>query len=152
MPLPTQSPKSPQARAAEHVAQELSARGYKLTQPRLAVLRAVSSLGDSFTVNDIEQWLLTERGSPGIASIFRTVKLLTDLDVLQRIHGVDDCHRYSLGQGHQHHVICVECGALSAFEDCELRDMVARLEARTGYQVERHLLELFGRCPRCRAA
>jgi Fur family transcriptional regulator, ferric uptake regulator len=137
--------------AVERLANELGNRGHKLTRPRLAVLQAVSALGDSFTVNEIEQWLTHQGASPGIASIFRTVKLLTELDVLQRIHGLDDCHRYSLSQGHRHHVICTECGALTAFDDCELRAMVERLEDRTGYRVERHLLELFGRCPRCQS-
>jgi Fur family ferric uptake transcriptional regulator len=138
--------------AIDLLAQQLSASGHKLTQPRLAVLRAVSALEGSFTVNDIEQWLIRQRQSPGIASIFRTVKLLTELGMLQRIHGVDDCHRYSLSRGHEHHLICIVCGALAAFDDCELRAMVERLEARTGYRVERHLLEFFGRCPRCQAA
>lgn len=136
-------------REAERLAQELSDRGHKVTQPRIAVLHAISLLNDSFTVHDIEQWLIQQKRSPGIASIFRTVKLLTDSNLLQRIHGFDDCHRYSLSQGHQHHVICVGCGALIAFDDCELREMVVRVESRTGYRVESHLLELFGRCPRC---
>ena len=137
--------------SVEQLAQTLSARGYKLTAPRLAILQSINAMGESFTVNDLEQWLIQANRSPGIASIFRTVKLLIAEGLLQRIHGMDDCHRYSLSRGHQHHVICERCGALTAFDDCELRPMIERLEARTGYHVERHLLELFGRCPHCQA-
>ncbi len=134
----------------KRLAQYMSAQGYKVTQPRLAVLQAVLGLGGSFSVNDLEQYLIQQQQSPGQASIFRTVKMLTEIGLLQRIHGLEDCHRYSLSDGHQHHLVCTECGALANFDDCDLREMVARLEQRTGYQIESHLLELFGRCEKCR--
>lgn len=147
---PSKTVKSAFAPEVKRLAQYMSAQGYKVTQPRLAVLQAVLALGGSFSVNDLEHYLVQQQLSPGLASIFRTVKMLTELGLLQRIHGLDDCHRYSLSDGHQHHVVCTECGALANFDDCDLRDMVERLEQRTGYQIESHLLELFGRCEKCR--
>ncbi|WP_254151243.1 Fur family transcriptional regulator [Candidatus Chloroploca mongolica] len=136
---------------AHELAAQMAEAGYKVTQPRLAVLRAAVALDKAFTVHELEQWLLQRNESPGIASIFRTVKLLCDLELFQRIHGLEDCHRYSISGGHAHHLICVSCGALKSFDNCGLRDLITTLEQQTGYHINDHVLELFGRCPRCLA-
>lgn len=138
--------------AVTDLAEQLTEAGYKVTGPRLAVLKAATAHQGAFSVHELEQWL-TERGeSPGIASIFRTVRLLCDLDLLQRIHGLDECHRYSLGKGHSHHVVCTNCGAMERFENCGLQGLVQQIEQRTGFRISAHLVELFGLCPRCLAA
>jgi Fur family ferric uptake transcriptional regulator len=138
--------------AVADLAEQLAEAGYRVTGPRLAVLRAAVAHQGAFSVQELEQWL-TERGeSPGIASIFRTVRLLCDLNLLQRIHGLEECHRYSLGKGHGHHLVCTRCGAMERFDNCGVQGLVQQLEQRTGFQISQHLVELFGLCPCCAAA
>ncbi|MFV9504369.1 MAG: Fur family transcriptional regulator [Oscillochloridaceae bacterium umkhey_bin13] len=131
------------------LADQLAAAGYKVTGPRLAVLQAATTLPGAFSVHELEQWLLARGESPGTASIFRTVRLLCDLDLLDRIHGLEECHRYSLGRGHAHHLVCTNCGALERFDECGMQPLVQQLEQSTGFRVSAHLVELFGLCPRC---
>jgi Fur family ferric uptake transcriptional regulator len=138
--------------AVAGLAEQLAEAGYKVTGPRLAVLKAATAHAGAFSVQEIEQWLTARGESPGIASIFRTVRLLCDLNLLQRIHGLDDCHRYSLGAGHGHHLVCTRCGAMERFDNCGVQSLIQGLEQSTGYQVSGHLVELFGLCPRCRGA
>lgn len=135
--------------AVTDLAEQLAESGYKVTGPRLAVLRAINAHQGAFSVQELEQWLIDRGESPGIASIFRTVKLLCDLHLTQRIHGLDECHRYSLGAGHGHHLVCTRCGAMERFEDCGLQVIIGQLEQRTGFRINAHLVELFGLCPRC---
>jgi len=137
--------------AVTDLAEQLAEAGYKVTGPRLAVLKAATARQGAFSVQELEQWLLDRGESPGIASIFRTVRLLCDLNLLQRIHGLDECHRYSLGKGHGHHVVCTRCGAMEHFDECGVQSLVQQLEQRTGFRITAHLVELFGLCPRCLA-
>jgi Fur family ferric uptake transcriptional regulator len=138
--------------AVTDLAERLAEAGYKVTGPRLAVLKAATAHDGAFSVQEIEQWLIERGESPGIASIFRTVRLLCDLNLLQRIHGLDECHRYSLSKGHGHHLVCTNCGAMERFDNCGVQSLVQQLEQRTGFQISQHLIELFGLCPRCAAA
>lgn len=138
--------------AVTALAEQLADAGYKVTGPRLAVLKAATSKSGAFSVQEIEQWLIARGESPGIASIFRTVKLLCELHLLQRIHGLDECHRYSIGPGHGHHLVCTRCGAMERFENCGVQSLVQQLEQRTGFCISAHLVELFGLCPRCLAS
>jgi Fur family ferric uptake transcriptional regulator len=138
--------------AVQELAQRLVEAGLKVTVPRLSVLDAAAAQRGSFTAADIERWLAVRDRSPGAASIFRTLKLLTDLGLMQRIHGMEECHRYTLSSGHAHRVVCTRCGDLVEFEGCELAVLAARLEQTTGYSIQAHLLEFLGRCPRCKVA
>lgn len=117
----------------------------------LAVLKAITALPGAFSVQEIEQWLVERNESPGIASIFRTIRLLCDLGMLQRIHGLDDCHRYCLGSGHAHHLVCTRCGVIERFDNCGLQGVISTLEQATGYRITNHVVELFGLCPQCLA-
>jgi Fur family ferric uptake transcriptional regulator len=134
------------------LAQRLSDAGYKLTEPRIGVLDAAVAHHGSFTAADIERWLVDRDRSPGAASIFRTLKLLAEIGFLQRIHGVEECHRYTLSNGHAHRIVCTACGDLVEFEDCALTTLAAQLEHDTGYRINTHLLEFFGVCPHCRSS
>jgi Fur family ferric uptake transcriptional regulator len=138
--------------AVAALAEQLAEAGHKVTGPRLAVLQAATAQQGAFSVQEIEQWLTARGASPGIASIFRTVRLLCDLNLLQRIHGLDECHRYSLGKSHSHHLVCTSCGAMERFDTCGVQELVRQLEERTGFRITAHLVELFGLCPRCLAA
>ncbi|MDW8144793.1 MAG: Fur family transcriptional regulator [Roseiflexaceae bacterium] len=133
------------------LAEQLAAAGYKVTNPRLAVLKAITALPGAFSVQEIEQWLVERNESPGIASIFRTIRLLCDLGILQRLHGLDDCHRYCLGSGHTHHLVCTQCGVIERFNDCGMQGVISTLEQSTGYRITSHVVELFGLCPQCLA-
>lgn len=137
--------------AVTNLAEQLAEAGYKVTGPRLSVLRAATALPGAFGVQEIEQWLVARGESPGIASIFRTVRLLCDLHLLQRIHGLEECHRYSLGSAHGHHLLCTRCGAIVHFDDCGLQALIQQLEQRTGFRISAHLVEIFGLCPGCLA-
>jgi Fur family ferric uptake transcriptional regulator len=136
--------------AARVLAEQLVAAGFKLTRPRLAVIKAIAGQAESFTVQELERRIAGMDESPGVASIFRTIRLLGDLDLVQRVHGPDDCHRYSMGAGHGHYVSCTSCGAIARFESCGVQELASRLEERTGFHIRSHLVEFFGLCPACR--
>ena len=130
--------------------QRLSAAGYKLTAPRTAIIDAACTYQGSFSAAQLVVTLREHDHPLGDASLFRTLKLFTDIGVMQRIHGIDDCHRYILSsQHHAHRVVCTTCGDIAEFAECGLDSMIRTLEGQTGYHIVDHLLELFGVCPRC---
>lgn len=132
------------------LAQALATRGYKLTQPRRALLRVVLQAGCSLTPAEIH--IRAQRLYPqtGLVTVYRTLEVLVECGVLGRIHQPDGCHAYALTSApHGHHVICGRCHAVTEFEDCDLHNLLQTVQRRTGYQIEGHWLELFGLCPAC---
>ncbi len=51
--------------------------------------------------------------------------------------------------GHHHHLVCSVCGATVDFADCDLGALEERLAKETGFEMQGHLLEVYGTCPQC---
>jgi Fur family transcriptional regulator, ferric uptake regulator len=86
----------------------------------------------------------------GRATVFRTLDRLLAGGIIERIDLPDREHAYVACQArHHHHVICMGCGRSSDADDGDLRGVIAAVERATGYAIDGHRLELFGRCPAC---
>lgn len=135
------------------LAQALIEAGFKVTDPRLTIIEEIVNFRHEFEVTDLAEKIERRPGfKPGIASVFRTVKLLSELGLLQRVHTSDGCHRYELIRGHNHQVVCRCCDRAIEFEGCDFTELTAFLERQTGFKLEGHWMEFFGLCPACRDA
>jgi Fe2+ or Zn2+ uptake regulation protein len=131
----------------------LAERGFKLTQPRKAVLKVIAEAGATLTPADIHRRAQAHYEQTGLVTVYRTLDLLAACGVVRKVHQPDGCHSYALAsEGHAHHVICQGCQAVVEFDNCDLGGLLAAVQRRTGYQISGHWLELFGLCPNCRAA
>jgi Fur family ferric uptake transcriptional regulator len=129
------------------IIERLELRGHQVTPSRRRVLRAVLAMPAHFTVDDV---LRRARGV-GRATVFRTMKLLLDLNVVCRVLMEDGSLHYRLSaRGHHHHLVCRNCGRVEDFADCDVSALVEQLARSTKYQIEGHWLEVYGRCASCR--
>ena len=125
----------------------LKEKGLKVTNQRLLVLQVLA------------EHVKEDYPEIGLATIYRTVQLLLDMQLVDRIMLDDGCVRYEIGdfldeqeghRHHHHHLICTECGSVSAFRDDLLEDLEAYIEKETGFQVTDHELKFYGVCKKCR--
>jgi len=127
---------------------QLEGKGHRLTEPRRAVLDAIVATGTPFTVEE----LCNATPDVGRATVFRTVKLLHESEVICRLALDDGGVRYQLSHGgHHHHLICNSCGAIEDFSDGELDTLIDRNAREHSFEVSSHSLELYGRCAGCAA-
>ena len=134
----------------ENIVQQLSQVGYRITQPRRAVVRAL--LEDSGYASPAEIHVRARPHCPtvGLVTVYRTLDLLTEMGFVRRIHAEDGCHSYAAtNHGHRHHLVCRQCGTAVEFEGCDLSPFLSSLSQATGYVIEDHLLELTGLCANC---
>jgi Fur family ferric uptake transcriptional regulator len=127
----------------------LQALGHKTTPARVGVIAAVLAQSGHFSVDDI----LRTAHNVGRATVFRTMRLLTDLDILCRVLLEDGSlhYRVSRRDDHHHHLVCVSCGNVRDLEDCAVGDLIQDLAAATDYDIQGHWLEFYGRCASCRS-
>jgi Fur family ferric uptake transcriptional regulator len=87
----------------------------------------------------------------GLVTVYRTLALLAELNLVRRVHRENGCHGYVLASpGHRHTLICQGCERAVEFSgEDDIHALIDRVEAETGYQVADHLLQLFGLCPEC---
>lgn len=126
----------------------LEAHQHRITAPRMAVIGVVATMSGHFTA---EALAARVRGV-GRATVFRTLKLLVDEGVVCRVLLEDGKLHYRLSRtAHHHHLVCTHCGAIEDFTNCDVDEVITELSRKTGYQIESHWLELYGRCSTCLA-
>jgi Fur family ferric uptake transcriptional regulator len=132
----------------ESVVQRLAEQRLRITPSRLAVAAAVLDRSGHFSVDDI----LGRVPEVGRATVFRTMKLLSEMGVLCRVLLDDGSLRYRVShrQDHHHHLVCISCASVQELDACIDPDVLGDLARSTGYEIEGHWLEFFGRCAACR--
>ena len=131
------------------IIQRLELHGHRITASRRRVLEALLDAPAHFTVDDV----LRQASDVGRATVFRTMKLLQDLNVVCRVMMENGSLHYRLStRGHHHHLVCRSCGQVADFANCDVSSLIDQLARSTDYQIEGHWLEVYGRCASCRAS
>jgi Fe2+ or Zn2+ uptake regulation protein len=138
--------------AVEPLADALERAGYRMTEPRRAVVELIVAREGHFSAADLIADARARRLGVGRATIFRALDLFTALNVLERLDLPSGEHAYVPCEplGHHHHLVCSSCGRVADVEEVGLA--LGDVQRRTGWQVDSHRLELYGRCPRCQDA
>jgi Fur family transcriptional regulator, ferric uptake regulator len=138
---------------ADHAHEELARAGHRAGGAREEVLALLSRQDCCLSAQDIHDRLRGSGRSVGLASVYRALDVLAQLNLVHRID-VDGtaCYEPAHPSGeHHHHAICDRCGKMDSFEDPELERLIDGVGARLGYQVGAHDVVLRGSCPDCAA-
>jgi Fur family transcriptional regulator, ferric uptake regulator len=115
--------------------------------------RVVELLADqpcALTAVEIEDALKSGGRPTARASIYRTLELLAEHGLVERVEVGDGQARFErTGEHHHHHLVCERCGRLVAFDDPGLERAIDGLSDRLGVQVSSHDVLLRGACQRC---
>jgi Fur family ferric uptake transcriptional regulator len=139
----------------DHAEATIQRTGHRSSVPRSAVVDLVGRQRCVLSAQEIADQLRAEGRDVGIATVYRTLDLLTDLALVQRLDAGGGTTRYepAMPDGdHHHHLVCDRCGRVTAFEDEPLERAIERLADRLEYRVGGHEVILRGACPRCAAA
>ena len=136
---------------AENWLKALSEHGYRLTGSRRAVVEIVGASPRAMTPLEVFDSARVSHPELGLVSVYRTLEKLEELHLIQRVHQPSGCQAFiSASQGHQHMLLCQNCGQVTFFEGDDLDNLISAISGRTGYSIQEHWLQLFGLCENCR--
>ena len=122
--------------------------GQRNSKKRDQIVEAINAASGPVSVNDIHD-ALEEGGNPvGIATIYRTIKLLLEAEHITDVVFADGVHRYELSElGHHHHFVCEACDKVFDLPDCQIKDHAHELG--NGFKVKSHDITYYGVCGDC---
>jgi Fur family transcriptional regulator, ferric uptake regulator len=124
--------------------------GQRQTQQRAAVHKVISESDGPLTVNEIHAEVLKTPSRIGIATVYRTVKLLLESHMIRSVVLPSGETRYeSASLGHHHHFQCHECGKVFDIDHCPV-SLPSGTVIPGGYVVRGHEITMSGTCPKCR--
>jgi len=138
----------------EKIKQQLQSQGFKLTPQREATVRILLE-NEQDHLSAEEVYMLVKDIAPeiGLATVYRTLELLSELHVLEKLNFGDGVARYDLrsddNHHHHHHLICVECGSVKEIKEDWLLPLEDRLFREFKFKVIDHRLDFQGICSEC---
>ncbi len=129
--------------------QQLRNAGYKVTPARQAVLQVIEQEGEHLEPAEILRRAQAIHPAIGRATVYRTLELLTQLNIVRPIYIGEHGPTYIRAAGGHHHLVCSTCGIVIDFDQCVADEMTADLAERFGFQIQSHLLEFYGHCAAC---
>jgi Fur family ferric uptake transcriptional regulator len=139
----------------QHVLASLAGEGFRAGGARTAVVELLAEQDCCLSAQEIFDRLRGDGRKVGIASVYRTLDQLAQMQLVQRVDvggGVSRFEAAHPGGDHHHHLVCDDCGRVVAFEDDRLEKELERVGKSLGARVAGHDLVLHGACADCTAA
>lgn len=123
--------------------------GQRKTQQREAILQVIADAPGPLSVPEIHQKATEKLDSLGIATVYRTLKLLQENEQIQAVILPTGESRFeSAEHGHHEHFQCRTCTRVFDVHTCSLpKTRGATLPG--GFVIEDHELTYYGTCPDC---
>lgn len=138
----------------EKLRERIKNKKYKLTTQRQTILQAFVDADDNhLSAEDV--YVLVKKMAPdiGLATIYRTLDLFTELDLLKKLDFGDGRNRYELSDDSlahfHHHLICLKCGVVKEVEDDMLETLETIIAKKLNFHTVDHQLKIYGYCGDC---
>lgn len=138
----------------EKIKQQLHSHNYKLTPQREATVRVLlENEQDHLSAEDV--YLLVKEKAPeiGLATVYRTLELLSELKLIHKMNFGDGVARYDLrddnAEHHHHHLVCLNCGTVDEIFEDLLVGAEERVRSAYNFSILDHRLTFYGICNRC---
>ncbi|NLO89624.1 MAG: transcriptional repressor [Clostridia bacterium] len=136
------------------ICSKLKEEKYKITPQREIIINILlDNLNKHLSAEEIYDIAKGINPDLGMTTIYRTLDLLVELGVLQKLEFGDGRTRYELqdeDMHHHHHLICLKCGKVEEFEMDLLEALEQKILEKKGFEVMDHKLKFYGTCSECR--
>jgi Fur family ferric uptake transcriptional regulator len=119
--------------------------GLKMTGQRRIILQIIDEADDHPSVDIVHQRARSVDGTISIATVYRTLNVLDELNLVRRHEFNDKLSRFETNLDQHHHVIDVDGGDVREFMDSRLETLIEDIASELGYDLIDHKLELYGR-------
>ena len=130
----------------------LKKENLKMTPQRVEVFREVCDSNEHQESEEIFISLRKRDVNISRATVYRTMDILYQHDLVQRMDIGDGKWRYEHWLDcHQHdHLICIRCGTIVEFINAQIEEIQNNVAKKFDYELVRHVHQLFGLCKQCR--
>jgi len=122
----------------------------RITPQRMAVLKILASSDGHPSVEKIYEQVKRRFPTTSLATVYKTVTLLKELDEVLELGFPEGGNRYDGHRPYPHpHLICTRCKKIIDPDLESLEDVTQELVSETGFRITSHRLDFFGVCPDC---
>ena len=129
----------------------LGEQGLHMTHQRKFILQSLLEAKHHLRDDEIYEQAKRRGVGVGRTTVFRTLKLLEQCGLADRVEAADGTPRFELkhDRPHHDHMICVECSRIIEFQSPQMELHQNQAIKDHGFEALWHRHEIFGRCRKC---
>ena len=129
----------------------ISENNLKITKQRRTVLKAFLECKNHISVEELYNTVSKAEPKIGLATVYRTLALLTKSGLALEMDFGDGQKRYesSYRTVHHDHMVCTECGKIIEFNHPLIEKYQEEIAKENSFKITSHKLDLFGHCLDC---
>ena len=128
----------------------LEGKGYRLTPQRLIILTELQKNGDHISAEDVYKKVRRRYPTINISTIYRTLELLEQLNLVTSTDMGDDTKQYHyIESSKHHHLVCKSCGDIMELSGSHLQPLKDVLYKEYKFTTNMNHLVIYGTCRRC---
>ena len=132
------------ANSASRIEARCVDKGMKMTEQRRVIARVLSAAADHPDVDEVHRRSIETDPRISIATVYRTVRLFEESDIIKRHDFGDGRARYEpTPDNHHDHLIDVRSGKVIEFQNDDIERLQQEVARSYGYKLVGHRLELF---------
>lgn len=129
----------------------LQERGFRLTPQRMLVIKSLHEADGHISAEEIYQQLHSRYPYSNISTVYRTLELLKELNLVTETNFGEGCVRYHVAEkGHHHHLVCRQCGKTADLDESVLYPLRDTLLHDYKFEADLRHLAIPGECGKCR--
>jgi len=132
----------------------LKSNKLKYTTQRELILQIIYNNDGHFTPEDIYNLIKISypKVKLGIATVYRTLTLLEDANIVSSISFGTQGKKYEFGlKEHHDHLVCLECGGIEEFFDDTIEKQQEEIAKKFNFKMTDHIMKIIGTCKACQA-
>jgi len=140
-------------RFREMLHEHMNRRGLRSTDQRKLIVETFFKAPNHISIEELLAQVRAEDPRVGYATVYRTLKLLTECGVAFERKFGDGLTRYELAdeESHHDHLICTSCAKIIEFEEPKIEELQEKIAVRYGFELISHKHEMYGTCADCQA-
>jgi len=129
----------------------LKERGQRVTKERAVILQKTFSYHGHFDPESLYLRIRETGLKASRASVYRTLNLLCECGLIERVTKTErgTLYEHTFGHGHHDHMLCIGCGTIIEFYSEDLERLQDNLCRKQDFKGVIHTLEIRGYCKRC---
>lgn len=130
----------------------LKKNNLKFTIQREVILQTLYNSDEHLTPEALHHLIQNKHPDlkTGIATIYRTLALLEDSNVVTSLSFGAQGKKYELGaKEHHDHLICTTCGDITEFVDEAIEARQHTITDELGFKMSDHSMQIYGICSKC---
>ena len=139
----------------ESIKDKLKETGFKITPQRRAILEILLENDDKhLSSEEIYDMVRVSCPEIGLATVYRTIQLLSEVGLLSKLNLDDGCIRYEIRlnkdeKHNHHHLICKNCSKIIEVQEDLLESIENKIQEIYKFDIIDHDVKFFGICEDC---